>query len=106
MTGGDYGPIFMADNLTVARLAAVTNTNTNTDTNSVNISGTISYCSNPVPDPVPNVTLTLTGDASASTLTDGSGNYQFSSLAAGGSYTVTPTKPLCRQAPRASTPWM
>src|SRR5213079_1248879 len=40
---------------------------------------------------VPNVTLTLTGDTTASTLSDGSGNYQFS-LAAGGNYTVTPTK--------------
>jgi len=41
---------------------------------------------------VPNVTLTLTGSASGSTLSDGSGNYLFSSLASGGSYTVTPTK--------------
>jgi hypothetical protein len=39
-----------------------------------------------------NVTLTLTGSASGSTLSDGSGNYQFSSLVAGGTYTVTPTK--------------
>ena len=38
------------------------------------------------------VTLTLTGNASDSTLSDGSGNYQFSSLAAGGSYTVRPGK--------------
>ena len=41
---------------------------------------------------MPNVTLTLTGDTSGSTLSDGSGNYTFSSLASGGSYTVTPTK--------------
>jgi len=41
---------------------------------------------------VPNVTLTLTGSASGSTLSDGSGNYQFSSLPAGGNYTVTPSK--------------
>ena len=41
---------------------------------------------------MPNVTLTLTGDASGSTLSDGSGNYTLSSLASGGSYTVTPTK--------------
>jgi hypothetical protein len=56
------------------------------------VSGAISYCSNPVPGPVPNVTLNLTGDTTASTLSDRAGNYQFSSLAAGGSYTVTPTK--------------
>src|SRR5205807_12801 len=51
-----------------------------------------SYCSNPVPGPVPNVTLTLTGSASGSTLSDGSGNYTFSSLASGGTYTLTPSK--------------
>jgi hypothetical protein len=59
---------------------------------SVSISGTVSYCSNPVPGPIPNVTLTLTGSASGSTLSDGSGNYQLSSLAPGGTYTVTPSK--------------
>ena len=58
----------------------------------ISISGTISYCSNPSHNPVPGVTLTLTGSASGSTLTDGSGNYTFSSLPSGGSYTVTPTK--------------
>jgi hypothetical protein len=36
--------------------------------------------------------MTLTGSASGSTLSDGSGNYQFSSLASGGSYIVTSTK--------------
>ena len=41
---------------------------------------------------MPGVTLTLTGDATASTLSDGSGNYTFSSLPSGGTYTVTPTK--------------
>jgi len=41
---------------------------------------------------VAGVTLTLTGNATASTLSDGSGNYGFSSLASGGSYTVTPAK--------------
>jgi hypothetical protein len=41
---------------------------------------------------VPGVTLTLTGDIGGSTLSDGSGNYTFASLASGGNYTVTPTK--------------
>ena len=57
-----------------------------------NLSGTISYCSNPSLNPVPGVTLTLTGNISGSTLSDGSGNYTFSSLPSGGTYTVTPTK--------------
>ena len=56
------------------------------------ISGTVVYCSNPSLDPVPGVTLTLTGDAGGSTLSDGSGYYQFLSLPSGGSYTVTPSK--------------
>src|SRR5205085_12653367 len=50
------------------------------------------YCSNPNGNPVPGATLTLTGTSSGSTLSDSSGNYQFSSLMAGGSYTVTPSK--------------
>ena len=41
---------------------------------------------------MPNVTLNLTGTMSGSTLSDGSGNYQLSSLPSGGSYVVTPTK--------------
>ena len=41
---------------------------------------------------MPNVTLTLTGSASTSTLSDGSGNYTFTSLTSGGSYIITPTK--------------
>jgi glucose/arabinose dehydrogenase len=57
------------------------------------ISGTVSYCSNPNLGPVPGVTVTLTGSASATTMTDTFGNYLFSSLASGGTYTVTPTKP-------------
>jgi FG-GAP-like repeat/Carboxypeptidase regulatory-like domain len=58
----------------------------------VSISGSAIYCSNPSLHPVPGVTITLTGTSGGSTLTDGSGNYTFASLPAGGSYTVTPTK--------------
>lgn len=58
----------------------------------VNISGSISYCSNPVSAPVPDVTLSLTGSSSGSIVSDSTGNYQFSSLAPGGTYAVTPTK--------------
>ena len=58
----------------------------------VSISGGISYCSNPTPVPVSNVVLSLTGSSSGSTLSNGSGNYSFSSLTPGGSYTVTPGK--------------
>src|SRR4029079_6036137 len=65
---------------------------TPTPTPRINISGTLLYCSNPIPGRVPDVTLNLTGDTTSSTLSDGSGNYQFSSVAAGGSYTVTPSK--------------
>ena len=36
--------------------------------------------------------MTLTGDSVDSTLSDASGNYTFSSLASGGTYTVTPSK--------------
>ena len=36
--------------------------------------------------------MTLTGSGSGSTLSDSSGNYQLSSLAPGGTYTVTPAK--------------
>jgi hypothetical protein len=58
----------------------------------VNISGNLSYCSNPAAVPVPNVTLSLTGDVSNSTLSDANGNYSFSSLIPGDTYTVTPSK--------------
>ena len=69
-----------------------TPTPTPSPTPMVDVSGNISYCSNPSHGPVPNVTLTLTGDATTSAITDASGNYQFSSLASGGSYVITPTK--------------
>jgi len=48
--------------------------------------------------------MTLTGSSSASTLSGGSGNYSFAGLASGGSYTVTPTRPLVLQAPPESIP--
>ncbi len=38
------------------------------------------------------VTVTLTGAASSTTTTDGAGNYSFPNLAAGGNYTVMPTR--------------
>jgi sugar lactone lactonase YvrE len=67
------------------------------------ISGNISYCSNPVPGPAQDVTLTVTGSATGSTLSDSAGSYQFSSLAAGGSYTVTPTKTALPGSPGIDT---
>ena len=77
---------------TATATATPTATSTPAPTPPVNISGTLSYCSNPVPGPVPNVTLLLTGSGSGSILSDASGNYMFSSLPSGGSYTVTPVK--------------
>jgi hypothetical protein len=71
---------------------APTPTRSPTPPPTVNISGNISYCSDPLAGPVPNVTLTLTGDTMTSALSDGVGNYMFSSLASGGTYTVTPSK--------------
>ena len=48
--------------------------------------------------------MTLTGTSGGSTATDGSGNYMFSGLTVGGSYTVTPTKAaLAPGAPGIST---
>ena len=41
---------------------------------------------------MPNVALDLTGTASGSTLSDDSGNYQFSPLVSGGNYVITPFK--------------
>jgi hypothetical protein len=67
-------------------------TPTPTPVPTISISGNISLCSDPNPDPVPNVALTLAGSASNSAMTDASGNYQFSSLISGGTYTVTPVK--------------
>ncbi len=73
-------------------------------TSTISIAGSISYCSNPVPGPVSGVQLNLTGTSSGSVTSDGSGNYTFSSLSGGGSYTVTPTKtPLSPGAPSITT---
>src|SRR5437868_13001222 len=58
----------------------------------VSISGTVTYCSNPTLPPIPDVTMTLTGTSGGSTTTDAAGNYSFTGLPFGGSYTVTPTK--------------
>jgi hypothetical protein len=58
----------------------------------ITVSGAITYCSNPSLNPVPSVTMSLTGSSSGSTLTDGSGNYTFTSLIPGGNYTITPSK--------------
>jgi hypothetical protein len=59
-----------------------------------NVSGTISYgipSANQTPQTVPGVNLS-TGTAGLSTTTNSSGFYQLLGLAAGGNYTVTPTK--------------
>lgn len=58
----------------------------------ITISGAVRYCTTATLNPVPGVTLALTGDATGSTVSDAAGNYAFSSLAAGGNYTVTPSK--------------
>lgn len=65
---------------------------TPTPATTVTLSGTISYCADPASDPVPDVILDLTGTTSGLTVSDGSGSYQFSSLVAGGTYTVIPSK--------------
>jgi len=77
---------------TATATATATVPATPTPTPTLNISGTVLYCSNPVPGPVPSVTLTLIGTTGGSTSSDSSGNYSFSSLFSGGSYTITPSK--------------
>jgi hypothetical protein len=77
---------------TATATATATIPATPTPTPTFNVSGTVLYCSNPVPGPVPSVTLTLTGTIGGSTLSDGSGDYSFSGLFSGGSYTITPSK--------------
>ncbi|MGB2952098.1 MAG: carboxypeptidase-like regulatory domain-containing protein, partial [Gaiellaceae bacterium] len=52
--------------------------------NTYSISGNVSGASG--------VSVALSGSASSSTVTDGSGNYSFTGLNAGGNYTVTPSK--------------
>src|SRR5262249_39404110 len=69
-----------------------TPTPTETPMPPISISGAISYCSDPSAGPVSGVTMTLVGTTADSTLSDGAGNYLFSGLPAGGTYTVTPSK--------------
>jgi hypothetical protein len=70
----------------------------------VSISGAIAYCSNPNHTPVSGVRLNLTGGMTSFVLSDSSGNYLFTSLPAGGSYTVSPTKtPLTPAADNINT---
>jgi len=83
--------VFVDENLD-SHLPNLTNGVINITAPMVSISGSASSCSNTIPGPVPNVALTLNGSMSGSTSSDSSGNYQFSSLLGGGSYTVTPTK--------------
>jgi hypothetical protein len=49
------------------------------------------------------VTLSLSGSNTATTTTDAAGNYSFTGLGGGGSYTVTPTKAHYTFAPASST---
>lgn len=65
---------------------------TPTPATTVTISGFIFYCADPAADPVPQVTLEITGTTAGSTVSDSSGNYQFQSLVAGGTYTIAPSK--------------
>jgi hypothetical protein len=58
----------------------------------VSIKGNVVYCSPSTPNPISNVVMALSGSASTSTLSDGAGDYNFSSLPAGGNYLVTPSK--------------
>jgi hypothetical protein len=44
--------------------------------------------------PVPDITVTLSGSVTATATTDALGRYAFDSLAAGGTYTVAPQRPL------------
>jgi hypothetical protein len=78
--------------VTIGQQVCAASTPTPTPGATVNISGHVSYCSNPVRGPVSNVVLTLTGSDSDKTSSDGAGNYAFTGLTSGGTYTVTPSK--------------
>jgi CSLREA domain-containing protein/uncharacterized repeat protein (TIGR01451 family) len=52
---------------------------------------------------VPNVTMTLSGSASATRTTDADGQYAFTALAAGGTYTVTPSAATFSFSPPSQT---
>jgi len=67
-------------------------TPTPTPTPTADISGTVVQCAGATSNPLAGVTMTLTGTSGGSTTTDNSGNYSFTGLASGGTYTVTPTK--------------
>jgi len=56
------------------------------------ISGSVVQCAGATSNALAGVTMTLTGTSGGSTTTDGSGNYSFTGLVSGGSFTVTPTK--------------
>ena len=55
--------------------------------NTFSISGQVTYDSSPVSG----VTVNLSGTTNAAVLTDAFGNYQFSGLAEGGNYSVSPS---------------
>ncbi|MCK4642381.1 endonuclease [bacterium] len=67
--------------------------------NTWDISGTITDGTNPISG----VTVDLSGSATATTTTDGSGNYSFAGLDAGGDYTVTPSLTHYTFAPASTT---
>jgi hypothetical protein len=72
-TAGPFGPVCPLSAYGVSDPSALT----------FNISGTISGTAGATP-------VDLTGTTTAATITDGSGNYLFTGLVNGGSYTVTP----------------
>ncbi len=72
-------------------IASATNGNWSSTTTTVNTTTTIKGKMTKNGNPVSGVVVTLSGSSSATTMTDAEGNYSFV-VAAGGTYTVTPTK--------------